>query len=293
MSYCVLSTVSAQAQSSSTATATGSDAPASAAPATATSTAQAPAQLYKIPSPGFGPYKLKAGIKSTNTTARQYEYDDTKGRRMKLKQEIFAGAQHENGWGGYMQAVSSGSTFAQETPKQVNGLQAADPSFTLLHPDFYKGTSATVSGQFRQYFPVSDRSRDRNNYQAAYYLTTAYKVTGAWSLWNQLVPRYNFQGFYKKGDTTYFYEDLSNVTYKVSNTISMGLGQWTQVEVHEAEAMGTTVDVMPFVKYTPIANVSIEPRLYFPAYTQNRVSDMARAVALDSARAELYAQIAL
>ena len=290
MSYCVLSTVSAQAQSSSVPLATGSDAPVTSAPATATSTAQAPAQLYKIPAPAFGPYKLKAGVKSTNTSGRQFELADEKGRRMKQKHEIYAGAQHENGWGGYAQAVTSGTRMAQDS---TNNLNAGDPSLTLLHPDFYKGTSLTVSGQFRQYFPITDRSRDRNQYASAYYLTTAYKVTGAWSLWNQAIPRYFNQGFYKKGDTTSFFEDLSNVTYKFNDSLSMGLGQWTQVEWHEAQPMGTSVDVMPFVKYSPIANLSIEPRVYFPAYLQNKVNDAARAVALDNARAEIYAQIAL
>jgi hypothetical protein len=267
-------------------------APAATTGAAATSTASAPAlrQQFKINAPEFGPFRLRAGIKTTETSARAYEYNDENGRRLKQKHEYYLGAVHKSGFGAYGQAVTSGTTYAGDRGSAVAG---SDPSVTILHPDFYKGTSLTLSGQFRRYFAVSDRSKNRDQKQWAYYLYTTYKMPASLVVWNQATPRFFDQDFYKKGDTTYYFEDITNLTKSLSQSFALGVGQWTQVEWHDRASTGVSVDASVFARFTPIGNVMIEPRLILPAYVSNVVFDAARKAALDGARAELYAQITL
>lgn len=258
------------------------------------STAAAPAtikQQFRINAPEFGAFRMRAGVKTTETSARAFEYNDKEGRRLRQKYEYYLGAVHKSGWGGYGQAQTSGTTFAGE--KNSSAIQGGDASVTILHPDFYKGPSLSLGGQFRRYFAVTARSKGRDQKQWAYYLYTTYKMPASWVLWNQATPRFFDQDFYKKGDTTYYFEDVTNLTKALSQELALGIGQWTQVEWHSRTDTGTSVDASLFARWTPIANIWIEPRLILPAYVHNTVFDAARKVALDGARAELYAQITL
>jgi hypothetical protein len=249
---------------------------------------------FKISAPEFGKFKLRAGLKSQNTTGRLFEYDNANGKRYQSKHEFYIGAVHTSGWGGYVQAVQSGSLYAGAMAESSrSGLRAGDPSFTLLHPDWYRGTSVTLGGQYRAYFPNSARSRDLDLYQQAYYLYTTWKMPAMWTLWNQTAPRYFIQSHYGPSDTTYAIEDLTTLSKQLSPTLSAGIGQWTQVEAHDKTATGVSVDISTFVRYTPIQNLWIEPRLLLPAYEKNSVYDAAPTASLRNARAELYAQMTL
>ena len=265
------------------------DAAATAAPAS--NSIKAP---IKINAPEFGGFKLKAGIKSQNTTGRLNEYDTASGKRYQAKHEFYLGAVHSSGWGGFVQAVESGSIFVgAKSDTSSSGLRAGDPSLTLLHPDLYRGTSLTLAGQYRSYFPNSARSRDLDQYQQAYYLYTTYKMPAMWTIWNQTTPRYFFQSKYAATDTTYYVEDLTTVSKQLTSTIAAGLGQWTQVEAHDVKETGVSVDVSTFVRYTPIQNLWIEPRLILPVYEKTSVYDAAPTAALKNARAEIYAQMTI
>jgi hypothetical protein len=250
---------------------------------------------FKIKAPQIGNYKMKAGIKSQNTTARIYEFDNENGKRYIQKQEYYLGFVHENGWGLYGQAVTSGPTYAG----QGNGLKGAgvvgagDASATILHPDWFRGNSLTLGGQFRSYFPVTDRSQDRQQHQFAYYLYTSVKLARSWSIWNQTVPRYFSQSYYKPSDTTYYLEDLGTLAKALSSRWSVGVGEWTQVEAHSETKTGVAVDLEAFARFMPIANIWIEPRFIVPAIIKNAVYDQAQGVSLSNARAELYAQMTL
>ena len=147
--------------------------------ATGTNQISAP---FRIQAPQIGDFKLKAGIKSQNTSARAYDYDDAKGARAKQKHEYYLGSVHASGWGLYGQAVTSGTIYSDSAKTTVMG---GDPSVTLLHPDFYRGTSLTLAGQFRRYFGITDRSVDRGQKQWAYYLYTTYQLPRQWSIFNQ------------------------------------------------------------------------------------------------------------
>ncbi len=257
--------------------------------ATGTNSISAP---FKIAAPSIGDLKLKAGLKSQNTSGRVYDYDstDAKATRAKEKQEYYLGFVHSSGWGTYGQAVTSG--LVKQDPNATT-VSHGDPSITILHPDWYRGTSLTLSGQVRRYFAVTDRSVDRSQKQWAYYLYTTYQFAKQLSLWNQTVPRYFEQAYYKPDDTTMYIEDLSTLTKSLSTHWAAGVGQWTQVEGHRATATGVSVDVQGFVRYMPIANIWIEPRIILPAYIKNAVYDQSRNVSLSAAKAELYAQITL
>lgn len=266
-----------------------------ASPATDAAASNSISAPYKIQAPQIGNYKLKAGIKSQNTTARLYELDNQNGKRYIQKQEYYIGFVHANGWGLYGQAVTSGPTYAG-IGSQLRGagvVGAGDPSVTIVHPDLYRGNSLTLGGQLRSYFPVTDRSQDRQQHQFAYYLYTTVKLARGWSIWNQTVPRYFSQSYYKSPDTTYYVEDLGTLAKSLSARWSAGVGEWTQVEAHRDTETGVAVDLEVFARFTPIANLWIEPRLIVPAVIKNTVYDQASAVSLSNARAELYAQLTL
>ncbi len=250
---------------------------------------------FKIQAPQIGGYKMKAGIKSQNTSARAYELDNVNGRRYIQKQEYYLGFVHENGWGLYGQAVTSGPTYAGQGNRLKGSgvVGAGDPSMTILHPDWYRGSSLTLAGQLRSYFPVTDRSQDRQQHHFAYYLYTTVKLARSWTIWNQTVPRYFSQSYYQAKDTTYYIEDLGTLAKAVSTRWSLGVGEWTQVEAHQETKTGVAVDLKAFARFAPIANIWIEPRFIIPALIKNAVYDQAQAVSLSNARVELYAQITL
>ncbi len=258
--------------------------------ATGTNSISAP---FKIQAPSIGNFKMKAGIKSQNTSGHIYDYDSTAptARRAKLKYEYYLGFVHASGWGTYAQAVTSG---AIKQDSNATDVAHGDPSITILHPDWYRGTSLTLSGQLRRYFPVSQFSDDRGIKQWAYYLYTTYQLPRQWSIWNQTVPRYFEQSKrLAASDTTMYIEDLGTLTKSLSTHWAAGVGQWTQVEGHRATDTGISVDVSGFVRYMPIANLWIEPRIILPAYIKNAVYDQSSSVSLSAAKTELYAQMTL
>lgn len=244
----------------------------------------------QAPVPALGNYKILAGIKSTNDTGRGHEMADPNGRRFKTKTEYFLGGQHVSGWGLSAMAVTSGQTFGRS---ENNRIGAGDPSLTVLHPVLYDDGSLKISGQFRRYFPVSDRSVNRNQRQSAYYNYINYKMANGWSVFNQLIPRYFDQSFFLAGDTDYYLEDLTVVTKVVNSWFKFGVSQWSQVEWHRETAAGTSIELIPFATFVVNSNFYIEPRIKLPVQKVNAVYDSARAVSLDNAQAEVYAQLTL
>lgn len=242
-----------------------------------------------------GEFKLKAGIKSSNATGRIL---DEKDERFKQKHEYFLGAAHKSGWGGYGQLVTSGTSYNNSSKDK---LSAGDPSITVLHPDFFKSETLKLSGQFRRYFAFTDRSKNREQEQYAYYFYTTYSMPGQWVLWNQIAPRYFGQAFYKVGDSMFYTDDFTTITKKMTDWFSFGFAQWTQVEWHNEAPTGTSIDLITFLKFSPSiaaiagssANFSIEPRLVMPAHVRNTVYDAPSRVSLNSMRAEVFAQMSL
>jgi hypothetical protein len=262
----------------------------SALPPVATSSVSSETLVPSLAAPQIGDVFIKAGLKSTNTSGRRFEYDSTSGRRYRLKNEYYLGGELKSGWGLSVMAVTSGKSVG-DGKKDAFG--AGDPSVTLSHPAIYDHDGTRVWGQFRRYFAGSDYAKDRGQKQYAYYLYSFSRLSGGWTVFNQLTPRYFDQPAYGVGETNYFVEDYTNLAKKMSSWLRLGVGQHSQVEWHKDSATGTCVEIYPYADLVLSSNVFIEPRLVLPVSKQNSVYDSPNAVALDNAQAEIYVQISI
>ena len=230
------------------------------------------------------------GLKSFNDSGRITDMNNPNGRTLKAKQEVYLGAKAANGWGGYAQMVQTAN--GNNNPSN-DKWSVGDPSITLLHPTIYDGVSWRVWGQYRQYFPLSDRSKSLNQYQSAYYLYFTARLNETDNVFNQFTPRYFTQSTYAPTDTKLYFEDRTALSHKVSSWFRFGFGQWSQYETHAATAAGTSVEVFPYADFIVSKNIYFGPRLQMPVYMQNSVYDGPRAVATDNMLAEIYFEAAL
>ena len=274
------------AQTSTTSTASTAAAPA------ATSTTATQSSKYDIVAPKIGPVTIKAAITSQNTTGRGYEYDNSLGRRYRLKNEYSVGAVHTSGFGLSAMAVTSGKQYAEGNTAQ-NRMGAGDPSLTLIHPALYKDQNLSITGQLRRYFPVSDFSVNRTQQQVAYYLFANYTLPKSAAVWNQLTGRNFDQSFYNKADSKYLVEDYTTLTQNLNSWFKYGIGQHTQFEWHETTAPGQSIELYPLADFIVSSNIYIEPRLYFPLLSVNTVYDAPKAVALNNTQAELFIRMGM
>lgn len=190
-------------------------------------------------------------------------------------------------------AVTSGNLYATQKVKQDN-VGAGDPSLTLIHPKFYDENGLRLTGQFRSYFPVTDRSNNRSQHQFAYYLYTNYSLPRGMAVWNQLTPRYFAQSYYKPADTTYLVEDISTLTQEMNSWLKIGVGQHSQVEYHDKTKTGVVAEVYPLVNFVFSRNIFIEARVNMPVYTnEGAVYEAPTTVGLDQAQPELFMQISI
>ena len=246
--------------------------------------------LPSVVAPQIGDVFLKAGVKSTNSSGRRFEYDDAKGRRYRLKNDYYLGGELKSGWGLLATAVTTGKSVGDG---KRDAFGAGDPSLTIIHPALYDDSGTRVWGQLRRYFAGTDYAKDRSQVQYAYYLFTVAKFAGGWSVFNQLTPRYFDQPSYASGETRSFVEDYTNVSKKISSWLKFGVGQHSQVEWHKETSTGTCVEAYPFADIVLSSNVFLEPRVVLPLQKQNAVYDSPTAVSLDNAQAELYVQISI
>jgi hypothetical protein len=228
--------------------------------------------------------KVIGGLKSFNVIGRGREMDEVSGRRFKSKNEMFLGLKNQSGWGvqgmivetAQVKGVSSKNTFGP-----------ADPSVTLMHP-IMETANFKMTGAFRQYFPVSDLSVSNNLWQQAYYLNTTWKLKNKIELFNQAIPRYFSQSKYKSTDTTFYTEDYTTLTKVIHPKVRLGMGQHSQVEVHQETATGFVADIYPLMDVMITPTVYFGPRVYFPILASGSVYDAARSVSLNEAQVEFY-----
>lgn len=267
--------------------ANASSAPA-AIPSGATSTSKLP--FGSVSAPKFGAFTLNASLKSTNNSARGFEYDNPVGRRYSMKTEYTVGTTHASGWGLSAMAVTRGTTFGADSTKTAYG--AGDPSVTVTHP-IYKDESVKWTGQIRKYFLVTDASKKRGYDQWAYYLNTNWTLPRGWTISNQLVPRAFLQANYKKGEPVYFVEDTVIANKALYPWMKIGIGEHMALETHEGKGTGTFAEVFPTVSFTPSSNASIEARWLLPIEKNSDVADSAGNVAVDNSQAQVTLQISM
>lgn len=246
--------------------------------------------LPSVSAPRFSGFTITSGIKSKSTSGRVYEYSDPSGRQYRLRNEYYAGFAHQSGWGASAMAVTNGKTFEDSNN---NAFGAGDPSVTIVHPAFFDDGTTKVTGQFRRYFPVTDRSKSVNLVQYAYYLNTLVKLAGRAEFFNSLVLRDFFQSSYKPADTTFVVEDMTSYMKKMNSWLNLGFAQRLSVEWHQGASVGTAVEVYPYADLVLNKNAFIEPRLVLPVYKVGEVYDSARNAALDNAQAELFLQVSI
>jgi hypothetical protein len=250
-------------------------------------------------SPTTSDLKLIGGIYSYNDFARQFEMVDSTpklqnaGRVIKSKNELFLGLRNADGWGVQAMVVPYYFSWDSNPAAQKNSqIIQGDPSLSFMHP-IYKSDNVTLTGKFREYFPVGDRSVNRSQWQQAYYLNLGMKLPNKVDLYNSLIPRYFSQAFYDAKDTTFYVEDVTTLTRSLASWVRVGLGQHTQIESHLVTPVGKTVELFPLADFMLSPTVFMGPRVYLPIYTQNSVYDAPRSAALESVQAELFFQATL
>lgn len=233
---------------------------------------------------GFmGDLSVVAGLKSYNDTGRG---SDGNGRTLKSKNEYYLGAKAKNGWGAYAMAVEQATSYSKASK---NVFSPQDPSLSILHP-IYTSDTLRMSGQFKQYFPVSDWSVTNKVYEQTYYMYLSANLSAGLDLFNVLIPRYFSQPKYAPGDTTFYTEDYTGISHNLAQWVRIGLGQHSQVEFHPITPTGTTVEVYPFADFMLSKSIYAGPRLYMPVFVQNTVFDAPKGVSTQNVQAELYVQ---
>ncbi len=280
-------------ESTSSSTASIATAPASTTAATTTEPAAATSTLPlgSIKAPKVGDFAPTVGLKVLTTGARNYELQDTKGRRAYGKTEYFAGVTHTSGWGAQAMAVTRGTTYSAAAADQ-SAYGAGNPSVSLMHPIF-KNSDVKVKGMFRKYFNVTDSAKKNDYNHVAYYLNADWKLARGWAVANSLVPRTFLKGTYVDNDTIVYADDTTTVTNAIYPWMKLGLGQVFAFERHQAAANGTSLQLFPVAMFTPSENIYIEARWYLPVHKVNVVDDTPERVALDNSQAQLFMQISM
>jgi hypothetical protein len=265
--------------------------------ATSTSSATlAPASTNTLPlgsikAPKIGEFAPTVGFKVLTTSARTYEFQDSKGRRAYGKTEYFVGINHSSGWGAQAMAVTKGKTYsAAGDDKSAYG--AGDPSVSLLHP-IYKNSDLKVKGTFRKYFNVTDSAKKADHNHVAYYLNADWTLPRTWKVSNSLVPRTFLKGTYAAGDTIVYADDTTTITTALLPWMRLGAGQVFAFERHLVTENGTSLQIFPVATLTPSENVLIEARWYLPVHKVNVVDDTPERVALNNSQAQLFMQISM
>lgn len=238
---------------------------------------------------------LLLGLKSYNSTARvAYLQDDatspTKGQTYNGKQEVFLGYKFDNEWGGFAQVTQYRQQYNNSN---LDRWSSGDPSLTLLHPNLFDNGAVRVLGQFRAYLPYTDRSKNQNIRQFAYYSTQIFALGNGQEIFNQVIPRYFAADKYNDADTTWYVENRTIYTKKISSWCKLGIGNWLQIENHSATTTGYTSEVIPQVDFLVSSNITFGPRVALPIYSQNSVYDGPKNATLQEARGELFFQATL
>jgi hypothetical protein len=238
---------------------------------------------------------LIGGIYSFSDFGRKVEETNPKnGRLVSIKNEIFAGFRTDDGWGLQAMVVPYFKSYdAKESLGKNTKVIPGDPSLSFMHP-IYKSDTILISGKYREYFPASDYSIDRHNWLQTYYLNLAWKLPHRFDLFNQLIPRYFIQSYYKHDDNSFFTEDYTAVTRSLNSWTRVGVGQHTQIAVHPSDdPVGKTVELYPMADIMITPTIFFGPRVYFPIYTQNTVFDGPTATNFDNVQTELFFQATL
>jgi hypothetical protein len=247
--------------------------------------------------------KVLAGLKSYNTSGRIGDLEKDNAMQLKSKNEVFLGAKAQSGWGAFGQIVNVTKHYRSETPATKKSSFVPqdknypdDASATITHPVMDNGT-LKITGQLRQYFPVSDFSVTNHMWQTAYYNYIGLKLKGGFDLFNQITPRFFRRDLYKNDNGSEYsnwqFETYTTVSKKLADWVRVGAGQHSYVETHPNAVAGSYMELYPYADFMLTSGVFAGPRVYFPVAKQNTVYDTPGQASLQNVNAEFFFQAAL
>lgn len=243
-----------------------------------------------IQAPKFGDWELKAQIRNTLTMATAEELQNVGGKNFDLGNEVRIGLKHASGWGFSLTGAYQTGNFAD--PAGDTGV-AKDASLMIFHPSLIKNDTFDFHGLVRIYAPTSEKSRENNIQSMAYWGFLDITLAKRFSMTNLLIARGNSQPSPAADDTQSWFYDSLELYHQTAKGISLSFGGQVIQNNSYASGSGTEVDLYPFIDFTIIPNVLIEPKYYFPVFVGGNGSAGVSGAALNQSQAELFIKIAI
>lgn len=242
-----------------------------------------------ISAPKLGDFTFHFTSKNTMTFGRKAELEEIGGKNYDLTNELLVSGIHSTGWGLELSGAY-GSDSNAESSKNSNGRK--DASVILYHPSLFKTESINVFGKIRAYVPTSEASQRDGKTQFRYLAMVAVDLSNKFSLFNLTMPMW-FSRNEKAADKSPFnLYDCTELSHQTTKSISLAIGQQTNIETHYGTPTGTSVEIYPFMDITIIPNVLIEPKIYLPVYVSGVVGGPSNA-SIDQSQFELFLKIAI
>jgi hypothetical protein len=243
-----------------------------------------------IKAPTFGDFELKAQFRNTMTLGRAQELQDEGGRNFGLNTEVRVGLKHKSGWGIGVTGTYKTDNFAD--PSSDTG-KDSDASLMLSHPSIFKNNTFDLYGALRIYVPTSESSRENDVRSATYYSFLDITLPKKFSLSNTFLVH----GFTRPAPgatdiTSAVYESLE-LSHQTAKGMALAFGAQAEADSFYGQQTGTQVDLYPFIDFTLIPNVLIEPKFYLPVFVSGGGSVGASGASLDQSQAELFIKIAI
>ncbi len=231
-----------------------------------------PDDLYTWAPPKLGDFTLVAYYKSIFDTGNKINLETDGGQNYWWKNEILVGIKHSSGFG---IGVDDAVIDQQFDGHEQDSHSYYNPFVVIYHPAFYKSDDWTVLGWLRQYFPQTTTAQAVNQYWTRYFLIVNYQANHNFSISNSFIPGYISQNVapaaYDNSADIYI-EDETDFGYALSKYLAIGFGQYTQYEHHPVNNPGWETDLFPYIDITPIGNILLEGRVYFPIFVDQTMS---------------------
>jgi|GEM_PF-4566942 len=221
--------------------------------------------------------------------ANAEELQNEGGKNFGLSNEIRLGLKHQSGWG--FNVTGSYQTDNYADPSGDAGTNG-DASLMIIHPSIFKNATFDFHGVLRIYAPTSEKSRENDIRSASYYSFIDMTFAKRFSASNLTFIRGFTQPNPTDTSTQSVIVNALEFAHATTKTIALSFGG--QFEADNARAgTSTEFDLYPFIDFTFIPNVLIEPKYYFPVYVGGNRQVNASGAALNQTQAELLIKIGI
>lgn len=243
-----------------------------------------------IKPPQFGDWQLKAQLRNDMMLPTVQELQNVGGQNFDLNNEVRLGLKHKSGWGFSLTAAYDTMNYAD--PSKDVGV-TNDASLILFHPSIFKNNTFDLYGYLRLYVPTSESSRENDGRSVAYWSFLDITLAKRFSISQTFSARMYTQS--NETDTSkisqiYDAVELAHSTFK---GVNLSFGVQGIENVYNTQASANEVDVYPFIDFTFIPNILIEPKYYFPVYVGGSKSVGSTGAAMDQSSAELFIKMAI